>query len=57
MTKSLPVYSDQRVGNIGTGILALTLLVRITKMVKIPNFSDFCCGTGILMIILVWEKE
>jgi undecaprenyl-diphosphatase len=36
----------------GVGILALTLLIRIIKMGKIFNFSYYCCGMGIVMIIL-----
>ncbi len=34
------------------GILALTFLMKIIKMGKIFNFSYYCCGMGILMIIL-----
>jgi undecaprenyl-diphosphatase len=36
----------------GVGILALTFLMKIIKMGKIFNFSYYCCGMGILMIIL-----
>jgi len=36
----------------GVGILALTFLIRIIKMGKIFSFSYYCCGMGILMIIL-----
>ena len=36
----------------GVGILALTILIKIIKMGKIFNFSYYCCGMGILMIIL-----
>ncbi len=34
------------------GILALTFLMKIIKIGKIFNFSYYCCGMGILMIIL-----
>ncbi len=34
------------------GIFSLTLLTKIIKMGKIFNFSYYCCGMGILMIIL-----
>jgi undecaprenyl-diphosphatase len=37
----------------GVGILALTVLIRIIKMGKIFSFSYYCCGMGILMIILL----
>jgi undecaprenyl-diphosphatase len=37
----------------GVGILALTPLIRIIKMGKMFNFSYYCCGMGIVMIILV----
>lgn len=37
----------------GVGILALTFLIRIIKMGKIFSFSYYCCGMGILMIILL----
>jgi undecaprenyl-diphosphatase len=37
----------------GVGILALTLLIKIIKMGKIFSFSYYCCGMGVLMIILV----
>jgi len=37
----------------GVGILALTFLMKIIKMGKIFNFSYYCCGMGILMIILM----
>jgi undecaprenyl-diphosphatase len=37
----------------GVGILALTLLITIIKMGKMFNFSYYCCGMGLLMIILV----
>jgi undecaprenyl-diphosphatase len=36
----------------GVGILALTVFIKIIKMGKIFNFSYYCCGLGILMIIL-----
>jgi undecaprenyl pyrophosphate phosphatase UppP len=36
----------------GVGILALTFLMKIIKIGKIFNFSYYCCGMGILMIIL-----
>jgi undecaprenyl-diphosphatase len=36
----------------GVGILALTLLIKVIKMGKIFNFSYYCWGMGILMIIL-----
>jgi undecaprenyl-diphosphatase len=35
----------------GVGILALTFLMKIVKAGKIFNFSYYCCGVGILMII------
>jgi undecaprenyl-diphosphatase len=37
----------------GVGILALTLLIKIIKIGKLFNFSYYCCGMGILMIILL----
>jgi undecaprenyl-diphosphatase len=37
----------------GVGILALALLMKIIKAGKIFNFSYYCCGMGILMIILL----
>ena len=37
----------------GVGILALTFLMKIIKMDKLFNFSYYCCGMGILMIILI----
>jgi undecaprenyl-diphosphatase len=37
----------------GVGILSLTFLIKIIKMGKIFNFSYYCCGIGILMIILL----
>ena len=37
----------------GVGILALTFLMKIIKMGRIFNFSYYCCGMGILMIILL----
>ena len=37
----------------GVGILALTFLMKIIKMGKLFNFSYYCCGMGILMIILL----
>jgi undecaprenyl-diphosphatase len=37
----------------GVGLLALTLLIKIIKMGKLFNFSYYCCGLGILMIILL----
>ena len=37
----------------GVGILVLTPLIKIIKMGKMFNFSYYCCGMGILMIILV----
>ena len=36
----------------GVGLFSLTLLIKIIKMGKIFNFSYYCCGMGILMIIL-----
>ncbi len=36
----------------GVGILALTFLMKIIKIGKLYNFSYYCCGMGILMIIL-----
>ena len=36
----------------GVGILALTVFIKIIKTGKIFNFSYYCCGLGILMIIL-----
>jgi undecaprenyl-diphosphatase len=36
----------------GVGILALTLLIKIIKMGKIFNFSYYCWGIGILIILL-----
>jgi len=36
----------------GVGVLALTFLMKIVKVLKIFNFSYYCCGMGILMIIL-----
>ena len=35
----------------GMGILTLTLLIKIVKRGKIFNFSYYCCGLGVLMII------
>jgi undecaprenyl-diphosphatase len=35
----------------GIGILALNLLIKIIRMGKISNFSYYCCGVGVLMII------
>ena len=37
----------------GVGILALTFLMKIIKIGKLYNFSYYCCGMGILMIILL----
>ena len=37
----------------GVGILALTILIKMIKMGKIFNFSYYCCGMAIVMIILV----
>jgi undecaprenyl-diphosphatase len=37
----------------GMGILALNLLIKIIRMGKIFNFSYYCYGLGILMIILL----
>jgi undecaprenyl-diphosphatase len=37
----------------GVGILALTFLIKIIKMGKMFNFSYYCCGMGIVMIILI----
>jgi undecaprenyl-diphosphatase len=34
------------------GLFSLTLLIRIIKMGKISNFSYYCWGMGILMILL-----
>jgi len=36
----------------GVGVLILSFLMKIVKMLKIFNFSYYCCGMGILMIIL-----
>ena len=36
----------------GVGVLTLTFLMKIVKFGKIFNFSYYCCGMGILMIIL-----
>ena len=36
----------------GVGMMALTVLFKIIKIGKIFNFSYYCCGMGILMIIL-----
>jgi undecaprenyl-diphosphatase len=36
----------------GVGILALTFLMKIVRIGKLFNFSDYCCAMGILMIIL-----
>lgn len=36
----------------GVGILSLTFLIRVIKMGKISNFSYYCCGIGMIMIIL-----
>jgi undecaprenyl-diphosphatase len=36
----------------GVGIFTLTLLIRVIKMGKMFNFSYYCCGMGIVMIIL-----
>jgi undecaprenyl-diphosphatase len=36
----------------GVGIFTLKLLIKIIKIGKISNFSYYCCGLGILMIIL-----
>jgi len=35
----------------GIGILALNLLIKIIRMGKISNFSYYCYGVGVLMII------
>jgi hypothetical protein len=35
------------------GILSLTFLMKIIKMGKMLNFSYYCCGMGILMIIFI----
>jgi undecaprenyl pyrophosphate phosphatase UppP len=56
MTKghSFPL-STTPVGSIvafGVGILPLTFLMKIIKMGKIFDFSYYCCGTGVWMIIL-----
>ena len=37
----------------GMGILSLTFLMKIINKGKIFNFSYYCCGMGILMIILL----
>jgi undecaprenyl-diphosphatase len=37
----------------GVGILALTILIKMIKMGKMFKFSYYCCGMGIMMIILV----
>ena len=36
----------------GVGVLALTFLMKIVKVGKIFSFSYYCCGMGMLMIIL-----
>jgi len=36
----------------GVGILSLTFLMKIIKMGKIPNFSYYCWGVGLIMIAL-----
>jgi undecaprenyl-diphosphatase len=36
----------------GVGILSLTFLIRVIKMGKISIFSYYCCGIGLVMIIL-----
>jgi len=36
----------------GVGVLTLSFLMKIVKVLKIFNFSYYCCGMGILMIIL-----
>ena len=36
----------------GVGLFSLTLLIKIIKMGKIFNFSYYCWGMGILMLIL-----
>jgi undecaprenyl-diphosphatase len=36
----------------GVGILSLTFLMRIIRMGKISNFSYYCWGIGILIILL-----
>jgi undecaprenyl pyrophosphate phosphatase UppP len=36
----------------GVGILALTFLIKISKMGKMFNFSYYCCRMGIVMTIL-----
>jgi undecaprenyl-diphosphatase len=36
----------------GMGILSLTFLIRIIKIGKMSNFSYYCCGLGVVMIIL-----
>jgi undecaprenyl-diphosphatase len=37
----------------GVGILSLTFLMKIIKVGKLFNFSYYCCGMGILMIMLI----
>lgn len=37
----------------GVGILSLKFLMKIIRIGKISNFSYYCCGMGILMIILM----
>jgi len=37
----------------GTGILSLTFLMKIIKIGKLLDFSYYCCGVGIVMIILI----
>ena len=55
------IYSPQGLGTVligtaiafGVGILSLTFLMKIIKVGKLFNFSYYCCGIGILMIILI----
>ncbi len=37
----------------GVGILSLEFLMKIIRVGKISNFSYYCCGMGVLMIILM----
>jgi undecaprenyl-diphosphatase len=37
----------------GVGILSLTFLMKMIKIGKLFDFSYYCCGVGIVMIILI----
>ncbi len=53
---TLEVSFDDPVGSIvafEVGIFALTLMIKIIKIGKILNFSYYCCGVGLMMIILI----